>query len=100
MTRDTYRALWTDISACRVCRDDPRIDEATRLKWERRAFVPFPSKGPEPQRLPVRYLILAEEPSSSWIRGQSREAVLGRLRESKTLRNFNGSLGDFVFRWA
>jgi uracil-DNA glycosylase len=96
MTVQKYAAIWSDIDACRSCRDDVRIDEKTRALWETSSFVAPHSVGPEPQGLPVAYLLVAQEPSSKWA-GKTREDAEKRRG---TFRNFNGSLGDFLIRWA
>lgn len=95
-----YDALWDRIGRCRECRDDDRIEEATREHWESVAFMPFPSKGPEPAGGVVRYVFIAQEPSASWTRGKSRLELAERMDKDPHLRNFNGSLWDFILRWS
>jgi uracil-DNA glycosylase len=93
---ERYVEIWKDIDGCRACRDDPRIDAATKAAWEKSSFVAPHSVGPEPEGLPVAYLLVAQEPSSQWA-GRTREVAEQRRA---TFKNFNGSLGDFLIRWA
>ena len=95
-----YSKLWAQIAHCRKCRDDVRINQQIRTGWDAGTFVPFPSKGPEPSGRPVKYILVAEEPSSMWVGTRTRSEIQKAIREDERLRNFNGSLSDFLVRWA
>jgi uracil-DNA glycosylase len=91
-----YDAIWAEVEGCRACRDDTLIPVEIRVEWETSSFVAPRCVGPEPQGLPVTYLLVAEEPSTQWAGKTRAEAE----RRRQDFRNFNWTLGDFVIRWA
>ncbi len=94
---EPYKTLWTKINRCQVCKDDERIDAEIRNRWKTGAFLPLPGIGPEPTGLPVRYILVAQEPSASWTKGSTEAA---REKIAAGLRNFSSTGGDFAIRWA
>ena len=90
-----YDHLWSGINRCVVCTEDRRIDPGIRERWKAEAFLPYPGVGPEPPGLPVRYLLVAMEPSARPKRKKTREYMQKKIAEGS--RNFKG---DFHIRFA
>jgi hypothetical protein len=94
---ESYESLWAEINHCDVCKHDERIEPEIRERWKKGAFLPLPGVGPEPNGLPVRYLLVAQEPSASWAKASMDTA---RKKIASGFRNFNITGGDFAIRWA
>lgn len=88
---DAHDALWQEIQACRKCLGDPALSPI--LKTEP-VFVPLP--GPPARGYPVRYILVAAEPSAAW----ALTAEDGRDKIARGFRNFMHSSGDFVLQYA
>jgi uracil-DNA glycosylase len=97
---DSYDSLWAEISDCEVCKQDERIELRIREGWKQTAFFPFRGVGPEPGDLPVAYLLVAQEPSTGWVKKEmSLEEARAKARDGG-IRNFDVTGGDFAIRWA
>ncbi len=93
----SYASLWAEIDQCEACKNDDRIDPKIRDWWKQGVFFPLRGVGPEPCGLPVRYLLVAQEPSAAWAKGKMDVA---RKKVRDGFKNFNVTRGDFVIRWA
>lgn len=91
----SYDRLWTEINPCVACRYDHRIAAGIRERWQSDTFLPYQGVGPEPAGLPVRYLLVAMEPSARPKRNKTRAYMEKRIADGA--RNFRG---DHHIRWA
>ena len=90
---EAHDALWQEIHACRKCLGDPAL--LPILKTEP-VFVPLPGPPARPRGYPVRYILVAAEPSAAW----ALSADDGRDKIARGFRNFMHSSGDFVLQYA
>jgi len=90
---DAHAALWREIHTCRKCLADPALSPI--LKTEP-VFVPLPGPPARPDGFPVRYMLVAAEPSAAW----ALSAEDGRDKITRGFRNFMHSSGDFVLQYA
>lgn len=96
---ESYDSLWEEINRCDVCKNDERIELNIRDCWNQEAFFPFRGVDPEPPGLPVRYLLVAQEPSTGWTKGMSPVEARAKVGDG-SIKNFNITGGDFAIRWA
>jgi len=96
---ETYETLWSEINDCEAWKNDERIELRIREGWKQSAFFPFRGVGPEPSDLPVAYLLVAQEPSTGWVKGLGLEEARAAVRDG-AIRNFDVTGGDFAIRWA
>lgn len=85
---------WQRIGRCTRCLDDPVIGPYLSAEP---LFIPMPTAGALPDaRKPVRYLVVAQEPSGSWARDNEQ----ARKRMAAGLLCFMRSAGDFALQYA
>jgi uracil-DNA glycosylase len=94
---ESYESLWEEIHLCDICKNDERIEPGIRNGWKQGAFFPRRAVDPEPPDLPVRYLLVAQEPSAGRTKGNMDVA---QKKIASGLKNFNCNGGDFAIRWA
>lgn len=85
---------WRKITSCRRCLDDPHVGHYLR---EQPLFFPMPTTGPLPgASKPVRYLVVAQEPSGSW----AGNNALAQQKIEEGFLWFLHSPGDFALQYA